>query len=108
MRKKRKVILILVVLLILLVIFPYIKVEYLTIKYGEDFVGLEQQTNMLNPSKYHKVMEYSSIQAKVFYVSDTGTLITFTKEGTEWVIKSWETVWSTTGSADEFFWPYYR
>ena len=34
---------------------------------------------MLNQAKYHKVFSYSKNKAEVFYVSDTGDLITFVK-----------------------------
>ena len=90
------------------IMFPYVKAEYLTIKHGQEFVGLEEQTNILSDSTYLKVIKYSEEQATVFYVSDTGDLITFIKENNEWKLHSWKTIWSTSGSADSFYWPYYR
>ena len=98
-----------VVLLTVFAIFPYAKAEYLTYRYGEEFVGLEMQTNMLNSSEYFKVLEYSDEQAKVFYVSDTGDLITFIKNDVnQWTMQDWKTIWSKSGSADGIYWPYYR
>ena len=94
----------------LLILFtPYLKAEILTAKYGKEFYGLQKQTNMLNESDYYKVLSYSNDLAKVFYVSDTGDLLTFEKDsGGKWKYSEWKTVWSDSGSASEFIWPYYR
>lgn len=109
MRKTKKTVIIIFAILILIIFSPYIKTEYLTLKYGNEFIGLEKETNMLNQAKYHKVFSYSKNKAEVFYVSDTGDLITFVKgENNDWQIQEWKTVWSTSGSADDFIWPYYR
>ncbi len=97
-----------VVIISLIVFFPYIKAEYLTFRYGDEFSGLEQQTNMLEKAKFYKIISYSKDKATVFYVSDTGDLITFKKENNEWEMNEWKTIWSTSGSADGFYWPYYR
>lgn len=107
---KRNIIIIAVLGIILMLMFsPYIKTEYLTLRYGKEFVGLEQQTNMLDASRYLKVFSYSENKAEVFYVSDTGDMITFVKnDDAEWKLEEWKTVWSESGSADEFIWPYYR
>ena len=97
-----------ILVLLLIITFPYIKAEYLTIRYGHEFIGLESQTNMLNSSRYHKVFNYSDTTATVFYVSDSGDLIAFVKNEGVWKLKKWETIWSKSGSADGFIWPYYR
>lgn len=98
-----------IILLIAGVFCPYVRAEILTRVYGEEFIGLESQTNMLNESKYLKVLDYSYNKAKVFYISDTGDVITFIKDKNgDWVLGHWETVWSKYGSADGFYWPYYR
>lgn len=104
--KKRKVVFLVI---LLIVFFPYLKAEYLTARFGNQFYGLEQDTRMLDPAKYYKVISYSENYAKVYYVSDySRDLILFEKENGQWVRYEWRTVWSKTGSADEFFWPYYR
>lgn len=108
-KKAQRVVLAVLITSLTILFSPYLKAEYLTYRYSKEFVGLEQQTNMLNASRYFKVLTYSKKEAKVFYVSDTGDLITFFKnEEGNWEIKEWRTVWSKTGSADEFYWPYYR
>lgn len=106
------IIVIFVIFLLLLtvaVVSPYIKAEYLTARYGDQFEGLEKQTNMLDGATYFKVLSYSETEAKVFYVSDTGDVITFAKnQNGQWTMRDWNTVWSESGSADSLFWPYYR
>ena len=107
--KKPFVILIIFAVILIIIFFPYIKAEYFTLKYGKQFEGLEEQTNMLSNSRYYKVLSYSKSRAKVFYVSNTGDVITFEKNSQGvWQIKDWYTVWSHYGSADNFYWPYYR
>ena len=34
--------------------------------------------------------------------------IAFKDKNGDWVLGHWETVWSKYGSADGFYWPYYR
>lgn len=93
-------------------IIPYIKVEILTYLYGKEFDGLDKQTNMLVGSEYYKVFSYDSKHfARVYYIDKDHTsrnLITFTKEDGAWKLYQWDTIWSSSGSADSFMWPYYR
>ncbi len=99
----------LLVFALIIVFFSYIKAEYLTFKYGDEFLGLESQTNMLNDSRYYRVIDYWGDEATVFYVSDSGDIIRFVKnDKDEWELQEWKTIWSKTGSASEFHWPYYR
>lgn len=107
---EKSVIIIFISLIFLLFVFiPYIQAEILTIKYGNEFNDLQKQTNILTEAHYYKVLSYSDEQAKVFYVSDTGDVIIFKKnaEG-NWDYSEWKTIWSNSGSAGEFYWPYYR
>ncbi len=110
MKPKKVIIIPLLILIILfLVFFPYMKAEYLTLKYGYEFENLQRQTNMLSEVRYYKVLSYSDEVAEVFYVSDTGDLITFKKsEENIWTYTEWKTIWSNSGSADGFVWPYYH
>ena len=111
MRKTSKRILILIVCTVFLLVlfFPYIKAEILTLKYGNEFYDLQKQTNILTDAEYYKVISYSKDTAKVFYVSDSGDLLTFKKNDDGcWELSGWKTIWSTSGSASEFMWPYYR
>lgn len=109
MPKKNKIKIVLIIIILVLLIFPYLKAEYLTARFGSQFYGLEQETRMLGPAKYYKVLSYSNSYAKVYYISDySRDLILFEKEDGNWNRIEWRTIWSKTGSADEFCWPYYR
>jgi hypothetical protein len=66
---------------------------------------------MIDDIEYFKVMEYSKTSAHVYYVTKNRTsadLFTFSKKDGQWVIEKWTTIWSRSGSADGFIWPYYR
>lgn len=102
---------ILAFLALLLIFLPYIKAEILTLKYGQQFENEYSQTNMIDDIEYMKIIEYSDTHAEVFYVTgnhETGELMIFEKKDEDWVYVYWNTVWSKTGSADNFLWPYYR
>ncbi len=89
-----------------------LKCELRTSQYGQQFVGLQEQTHMLGESKYLKVLEYSATEARVYYVSSNrsgGDILKFTRQDGDWTYSEWEkTVWSNSGSADAFMWPYMR
>lgn len=112
--KSKKIIFIVLTIVVFLIIWifsPYIKAEILTYKYGEMFEEEYMQTNMIDEIEYYKVVDYSDTMAKVLYVEKnhiTGNLIVFTKDNNNWKLLLWKAVWSTTGSADEFMWPYYK
>lgn len=107
--KKSILIIIVCVAFLLLLFSPYIKAEILTVKYGDEFDGLQKQTNMLSDAEYYRVVSYSLDTAKVFYVSNSGDLLTFKKDSAgAWKYSGWKTIWSDSGSASEFIWPYYH
>ncbi len=112
MKLQKKRIKWIVLLIFLAVLFsPYLKVEYLTWRHGDEFTDGYQQTNMIEEVEYLKVMGYSDTNAKVYYVLGdhaAAVLITFVKQGNQWVMDIWEAIWSRSGSADGFIWPYYR
>lgn len=101
---------ILVLCLLLVWIVPYIQCEILTAKYGDEFMDLEKSIQMIDEADYLKVLEYSETFARVYYVSDTGgDILTFCKTDGAWNLErdGWETVWSKSGNADGFIWPYF-
>lgn len=107
--QKRMITILIVFVLLLVIFFPYLKAEVLTFQHGSEFEGLEQQTKMLAEAHYYKVLSYTEDTATAFYVSDTGDLITFRRDSQgNWQYTDWVTIWSNTGSADEFYWPYYH
>lgn len=94
-----------------IIFIPYIKVEILTYLHGKEFYGLEEQVNMLAESEYCKVFAYDSKHlALVYYVEknhSSANLFTFIKEDEDWKLYQWDTIWSSSGTADDFIWPFY-
>jgi len=88
------------------------KCEILTYLHGKEFETLYKANNMIGEQKYLKVLNYSDTSARIYYVSVNGyggDILTFVKKGDIWVYDKWErTVWSKSGSADGFIWPYLR
>lgn len=113
-RKRVKRVLLVIICLFLFVgiIIPYGQVEILTITHGNEFEKGYLQTNMIETIEYLKVMTYSTHKAKIYYVEEdkvAGHIVEFSRDNTgEWKYTKWETVWSTSGSASGFIWPYYR
>lgn len=97
---------------ILVLIVPYLKVEILTLQYGSEFSILYKSKGILNEIEYFKIMNYSKESADVYYITKgkkAGLLYKFNRddEGV-WQLENWDAVWSSSGSADSFIWPYYR
>ena len=110
MKKVTKAIVVSLVLCFLLSwLLPYLRYEYLTFQYGNAFVGLQKSTNMIDEVDGLKVLTYSDSRARVYYIGDTGDILTFHKVNGFWELEDggWVTVWSKTGSADGFVWPYF-
>lgn len=89
-----------------------LKCEVLTYFYGSQFSIIYQENTMMGEIDYLKILNYSTRTARVYYVSKNrtgGDILIFTKRNGKWVYEKWErTVWSKTGSADGFVWPYIR
>ncbi len=111
MKKKIVAALIAVPLLAALIVisFPYLKAEYLTAKYGSQFEDEYVQTHMLDYADYCKVLDCDGSYARVVYIEKgvcTNTL-EFEYRGGDWVMTRWDTIWSSSGSADSLMWPLY-
>lgn len=91
-------------------LISYFKCEIQTIKYGNEFEKLYEETGMIDSVDYLKVLKYSEEEAKVYYVSKNikGDIIYFIKSTEGWKLKNWISVWSKYGSADNILWPYIR
>lgn len=96
--------------LVIFWLFSIVKCEINTYLHGSQFVGEYEQTNMIGGNPKTKVLKYSEEYAEIYYVNDEGgDIITFEKINEKWIMKEWkDTVWSATGSADGFMWPYGR
>lgn len=109
--KKRAVIAAVISAAVILIAAPYLKVEYLTEKHGGTFAELYHSIGLFEEIEYLKVMDYSESKAEVYYVVSekaAGVLAEFESRSDSWELAEWETVWSSSGSADGFIWPYYR
>ena len=86
--------------------------ELLTVQHGQEFKDLYRVNTMIGEQSYLKVLNYSDTYAQVYYVGinrSGGDILGFSKQNDRWVYQKWErTVWSKTGSADDFVWPYIR
>lgn len=112
MKKKKRILMIILLCAFLAVIVPYIRVEVLTWQHKLEFCTLYNSNRMLKDIEYFKIMSYSKESAEVYYVSrgkKAGFLYKFIQsdEG-GWQLEGWDVVWSSSGSADNFIWPYYR
>lgn len=86
-----------------------IKCEVNTFMYGNQFHDEYKQTNMISGTQKLKVLKYSENKAKIYYSNkEYGNIIIFEKKNNKWIMDTWDTVWSRTGSADGFIWPYVR
>ena len=91
--------------------FPYVKAEYYTAKYGDVFENLYTQTSWIEELEYCKVVDYDSTQATVIYIEkghNTCFEAIFVLNNGEWDFDKLDCIWSKSGSADGFYWPYYR
>lgn len=108
---KKKIKRILIIFIFIVIVLPYLFVEANTIMFGDDFERLYEQTNMISQIEYYKIFYYTNKEAKVYYVEEnhkTGNFVWFEKDGSNWKMKKWETVWSEYGSASGITFPFYR
>ncbi|MBR4831074.1 MAG: hypothetical protein IKZ97_00435 [Butyrivibrio sp.] len=125
--------LVVAVMMIVLAFWPYIEVNSLTAKYGEQFSEGYLDPGYGGECDYFKVVRYkgkgphvwcsgrlipnhltsvTDNEAVVIYVVNNHSaelLIIFDETGDgEWKMKEWSCVWSRSGSADDMTWPWYR
>ena len=109
-----KKILIIVFILSPLIIWgmSILRCELLTNQHGKEFETVYKENTMMGEIDYLKVLNYSDVSARVYYVSKNrtgGDILIFSKKDNQWTYDKWErTVWSKSGSADGFMWPYIR
>ena len=90
-------------------LIPYVRNEILTLRFGDEFTGF-LSSDVQYDIQYFKVLDYSEDSARIYCVtySSTGEVLHLSKIGKTWELQKngWETIWSDTGSADGFIWPY--
>lgn len=111
-RRGRKMLFTIILLLVLFAcVIPYGSVEWKTYLHKSEFLNEFQQTHMIDQIEYLKVFSCSPDTAQVLYVTDghKATIMAyFSKSDDVWALDTWTVLWSSTGSAEKFFWPYYR
>lgn len=102
---KRKII---VLLLIVILALPYINAEILTGLHGKETKMLYEQTGIILSDNYQKVIKYTDNKTEVLYITNNDvSKCCFVKEKGNWILESWRCITSKTGSAGEFFYPFY-
>jgi len=111
MKRLKYIQLLLVMFFMMFWIVSLIKLEFLTWQHGAKFPYPENISSMCGEMDFAKVLELTDANARIYYVSgshNVGNTATFICRGDNWEYERWErTIWSTTGSADDFVWPYW-
>ena len=106
--KKKLLIIFLLAVIMLPLVFPYAKAEVLTFFHGEEFESLYQELHFKHLD-YYKVVSYGNREAEVVYVGKKSIIIKVCyQKKDEWELDSWKCVWSSSGSADDLDWFFYR
>lgn len=116
---KKYIILLCIIVLLILLSIPYVKVEILTHRYGEEFYDKymsegEYYLYILDIA-YLKVYDYSECEATVYYMSidkDFSIMVDFVRNNadSEWEFSGkWRHIYAPDGNGGSvFIWPYYR
>lgn len=120
------------VLVFIYLLIPYFMIHNLTKKYGSEFTELYRENGFYNDIEYLKIIQYRDEKAD-FYYSDndkikkeldsldndyavvlyveenhnSASLFIFSDEDGQWKLSNWHLIWSYSGTADGFLWPYY-
>lgn len=112
MKKVKYIFIIPVICFLLFWAGAIIKCEILTYLHGTEFTTLYKETHILGEQEYLKVLNYSDTSARVYYVgieNRGGAVLLFVKKDGQWTFDKWgREIWSKSGSADGFVWPYIR
>lgn len=132
-RMRKRVVIVSVIIFIILVVIlaiPYIQVEKLTQKYGNEFEKLYNQNGFYEDIEYFKILKYKDINACMYYPNEeierdiqqdkdsvavlyveenhsSCAIYIFLQDAQGWKLEKWETIWSFSGSSDGIMWPYY-
>lgn len=135
MKKSKKIVMISVIFLLLFLTYlftPYVMVDVLTAKHGAEFSALYSVNGFYHDIEYLKVFQYRDEKVDLAYLDKNGlrrelevlnddcavvlyieenhssaALFIFHDEDGKWELSSWDVVWSHSGAADGFIWPYY-
>ena len=116
----RRILIVVFLFIVAFLIYPYVRVEILTYSYGNQFANLPRDPAWSGELVYLKVLEYSDTEAEVYMVEHVvdlnkkkykvGTKYTFSRSNIRipWKMKTFNTIWSESGSADQWMYPYYH
>ncbi|MCL2376951.1 MAG: hypothetical protein FWC76_06075 [Defluviitaleaceae bacterium] len=109
---KKKLVIALIPPMILLILWagPLVRFEMLTQRHGHEFTYLYKQTGMIPSPDFFTVLSHSGEETTIYYVTRNvvGNTISFVKQDGEWTMAGWDTIWSWSGSADGFLWPFWH
>ena len=97
--------------LLCLILIPYAKVEILTVLHKDEFPNILDDIGMIDNMEYFKVMAYSKNNAEILCIGEGHTvsvLVKYKKNQNIWYAEDWSCIYSKSGTADDFIWPYYR
>ena len=133
MKKKWYVVAAMIIALFLIYLaVPYFRVGNLTKKYGSEFLNRYSENGFYGDIEYLKVFQYRDEKINIPYLDNTrlreelidlsddhavilyveenhssASLFVFCDESGQWKLSSWNLIWSKSGTADGFMWPYY-
>lgn len=130
--KLRVYVAIIIALFLIYLAVPYFQAGHLTKKYGTEFLDLYSENGFYDNIEYLKVFQYRDEKTNLYYLDDdrlkeelrdlgrdyavvlyveenhsSASLFIFYDEDGQWKLSSWNLIWSTSGTADGFMWPYY-
>ena len=130
--KKVLIVSILLLIVALFIFRPYYSVNSLTKKYADEFLELYRDNGFYEDIEYFKVFKYRNEEvniqclnnkklknrlnnlnddyAVVLYIEEnhsSASLFIFYDVDGQWELLDWYLVWSYSGTADGFMWPYY-
>ena len=111
MKARKKILIILVFVLGGYIFYSYGKVEYLTHKYKSNFEGkIDYAVHRAEDFTYTKVFGYSKNEAKILLGKSGYKVLLKLQKNSEGVWKVDEEMKSSSssGTADDFIWPYYK
>lgn len=111
MKVRNKILIFIVFVLVSYIFYSYGKVEYLTYKHKYNFEGkIAYAVDRAEDFEYTKVFEYSENEANVLFGRRGYKVLLKLKKNSEGVWKVDDEIksWSSSGSADDFIWPYYK
>ena len=99
-----------VVFAVLFWIFSLALNEVETFVFKGQFSGIAEFEEFNSKSNFVKIINYTPKEATIYFVyrdKTMGNTVSFNRVGKKWKYDYWDTVWSTSGSADKTIWPYW-